>query len=67
MTRPINIDHFLDEENEFKTRPAHRTTVESARGEQTRAHTFLEDAITGDFEHLFRNVKSHLAASDARV
>ncbi|MES0826763.1 hypothetical protein [Ruegeria sp. SCP11] len=67
MTRPINIDHFFDEENKFIALPAGRTAAESARVEQTRAHTFLEDAIADDFEHLFRNLKSHLTASNARV
>lgn len=67
MTRPINIDHIFDEENEFIALPAGRTAAESARVEQTRAHTFLADAITDDFDHLFRNAKSHLTASNARV
>lgn len=42
-----------------------QTAAAIAGAEQSRIQTFLEEAVSGDFEHLLRVVKTHFEISNA--
>ncbi|KUJ77759.1 hypothetical protein [Ruegeria profundi] len=67
MKKLATIDLPKTNANAFEVLARCQSAAERAGVEQARIQAFLEDAVQGDYEHLFRNVKSHLAASDARV
>ena len=54
-----------DKANAFEILALCQTAAEQANAEQTRIQDFLEDAVEGDFEHLFRTVKAHFEVTDA--
>ena len=65
MTKLATIDLPADNANAFEILALCQTAAENAGAEKTKIHTFLEDAVGGDFEHLFRSVEAHFEVSNS--
>lgn len=65
MKKLATIDLPRTNANAFEVLARCQTAAAIAGAEQSRIQTFLEEAVSGDFEHLLRVVKTHFEISNA--
>jgi hypothetical protein len=65
MQKLATIELPDDTTNAFEILALCQTAAEQANAEKSKIQDFLEDAVTGDFEHLLRSVMTHFEVAEA--